>query len=219
MAEQNSDEKLVEQYTSKDPGLIARYLGTKKYKMKAMHKCYPSYKKALFCKAITEVLKDYEERVAFNIDKYEGIISASYQYLEVGRDINEELMTSGYRLVMTKDGNKIPLSINVSQDPWTGTLFLTVSYSNQNALESLKLFNSVEVYMKDNNFYQGEKINVNGKFLTLTDIDFSEVILPEMDKKSIKIGALDFFHKKEIYNKHKIPYKRGLIFYRKTWNR
>ena len=53
-----ADEKLLEQYTSRDPGLIARYLGTKKYKMKSMHKGYPSYKKALFFKAVTEVLKN-----------------------------------------------------------------------------------------------------------------------------------------------------------------
>jgi len=62
MKKSNPDEKLVEAYTSKDPGLIARYLGTKRYKMKSMHKGFPSYKKALFFKAVTEVLKDYEER-------------------------------------------------------------------------------------------------------------------------------------------------------------
>ena len=44
----NSEEKLVDQYTPKDAGLIARYLGVKKYKMKNMGKAFPSYKKALF---------------------------------------------------------------------------------------------------------------------------------------------------------------------------
>ena len=60
MKKTNSDEKLVEQYSSKDPGLIARYLGVKKYKMKSMLKAFPSYKKALFCKAVSETIKEYE---------------------------------------------------------------------------------------------------------------------------------------------------------------
>lgn len=208
MYKTNSDEKLLEQYTFKDPGLIARYLGVKKYKMKSMNKGFPSYKKALFCKAVSETIKDYEERVAFDVYRGE-IITASYQYLEVGRNNNEELMTRGYRLIL-KD--EIHLSVYVEQDCWTGTMYLTLSYANQHASEALVFFKSVEDYMRDNNFYKGEKIDNNGKFLTLTDMDFDEVVLPENDKKSIKIGALDFFKKKEIYNKNKIPYKRGLIF-------
>lgn len=208
MKKTNSDEKLLESYTSRDPGLIARYLGVKKYKMKSMHKGFPSYKKALFCKAVSETIKNHEERVAFDI--YHGeIITASYEYLEVGRNNNEELMTSGYRLIL-KD--EVHLSANVEQDPWSGTVFLTLSYANIHASEALIFFKAVEDYMRDNNFYKGEKIDNNGKFLTLTDMDFDEVILKETDKKTIKIGALDFFNKKEIYNKNKIPYKRGLIF-------
>lgn len=210
MKEKNSDEKLVEQYTSRDPGLIARYLGTKRYKMKSMHKGFPSYKKALFFKAVSEVVKDYEERVSFDISPYGDIVSTTNEYLEVGRNKNEELMTSGYRLLMN-DSN-LPLAVKVEQDPWTGTNFLTVSYSNKHSSEALEFFKAVEDYMRDNNFYQGEKINVDGKFLTLNNIDFSEVVLPQQDTKSIKMGALDFFKKKDIYVKNNIPYKRGLIF-------
>lgn len=208
MRKTNSDEKLLEQYTSRDPGLIARYLGVKKYKMKSMSKAFPSYKQALFCKAVSEVIKDYEERVAFDIYRGE-IVTASYEYLEVGRNNNEELMTSGFRLLL-KD--EVHLSSNVSLDPWSGTVILTLSYGNQHALEALEFFKAVDDYMRDNNFYKGEKIDNTGRFLTLTDISFDEVILKETDKKSIKMGALDFFKKKEIYNKNKIPYKRGLIF-------
>lgn len=208
MRKTNSDEKLLEQYTSRDPGLIARYLGVKKYKMKSMSKFFPSYKQALFCKAVSEVIKDYEERVAFDISRGE-IVTASYEYLEVGRNNNEELMTSGYRLIL-KD--EIHLSTSVFYDGWSGVWVLELSYANEHANVALAFFKAVDDYMRDNNFYRGEKIDTNGKFLPLSDMDFEDVILPEMDKKSIKLGALDFFDKKDIYIKNKIPYKRGLIF-------
>lgn len=209
MYKNNPDEKLLEQYMSKDPGLIARYLGVKKYKMKTMFKCFPSYKKALFCKSVTEVVKDFDERVVFDINNYGGIVTASYQFLEVGRDNSEELMVSGFRFLLKDD---IRLSVSVEQDPWTGAQYLTLSYANEHASEALLFFKSVEEYMQDNNFYKGEKIDINGKFLALTDIGFDEVVLPEIDKKSIKMGALDFFTKQELYTKNNIPYKRGLIF-------
>ncbi|MHA1833200.1 MAG: AAA family ATPase [Candidatus Baldrarchaeia archaeon] len=211
MFKDNSGEKLVEQYTSRDQGLIARFLTTKKYKMKVMYKSFPSYKGALFCKAISETIKaKYEEQVAFDIHWSGEIITASFQYLEVGRDNSEELLTSGYRLV-TKDENT-PLAIEVSQNPYTGAWILALSYNNKHSEESLEFFNDVETYMRDNNFYIGEKIDISGKFLSLNDMDFDEVILPEDNKKAIKLGALDFFDKKDIYLKNNLPYKLGLIY-------
>jgi ATP-dependent 26S proteasome regulatory subunit len=203
----NSDEKLVEQYTSRDPGLIARYLGVKRYKMKEMSKVFPGYKKALFCKAVSEVCKSHEERVSFNLT-YNGVVPAAFQHLEVGRGKHEELMTCGYRLLVKES---VPLAVSIEQD-WMGNMILTLEYSELHSKESIKFVDDVVLYMKENNFYIGEKIDVTGKFLSVQDIDFDSVVLPESHKKSIKVGALEFFNKKEIYTKNNLPFKRGLIF-------
>ncbi len=208
MFKTNSDEKLVEQYTARDPGLIARYLGVKKYKMKKMNTVFSAYKKALFCKAVNEVSKTFEERAAFGIDPWGEVITAGFEYVEVGRDNNEELMTEGVRFLLKED---IRLSIATSED-WFGNMHLTVAYKKADAMEAIKFLDDVLVYMKDNNFYIGEKITVSGKFLAREEMDFDAVVLPEINKKAIKVGALDFFQKKDIYTKNNIPYKRGLIF-------
>jgi len=112
MKKSNSDEKLVEQYTSRDRGLIARYLGVKKYKMRTMTNGFSPYKKALFCKAVTETIKEYDERASFGL-YYGEVITANYEFLEVGRGINEELMTCGYRLVI-KDKARLAVSVSES---------------------------------------------------------------------------------------------------------
>ena len=92
-----------------------------------------------------------------------------------------------------------------------GTLILNLSYSDSDAKAAVLFINSVIKYMKENNFYIGEKIDVNGKFLAIEDIDFDSVVLPANQKKSIKIGALDFFKKKEIYAKAGLSFKRGML--------
>ena len=204
----NPDERLVEQYTSRDQGLIARYLGTKKYKMKTMTKVFAGYKKALFCKAVTESINSYDKRAEFDLSWGE-VVTPGYEYVEVGRGINEELMTEGYRLVIKDD---TPLAISVTQNPWSGNMILSVSYKSEDANESILFLDEVIKYMKDHNFYIGEKIDVTGKFLTVEDIDFDAVVLPEQNKKSIKLGALEFFSKKDLYTKNSLPFKRGLIF-------
>jgi ATP-dependent 26S proteasome regulatory subunit len=43
-------------------------------------------------------------------------------------------------------------------------------------------------------------------------LDFDDVQLPDDQKQAIKVGALDFFNKKEIYDKNKISWRRGMIF-------
>lgn len=203
----NADEKLVETYTSRDQGLIARYLGVKKYKMKNMSMMFPRYKRALFCKAVNEMINKHDLRAAFDIDWGE-IIAASFEYLEVGRDNNEELMTCGYRLII-KDGVRFSIAVKRT---WTGIPYIVISYGEDNGLDATLILDEVTKYMSENNFFLGEKIDAKGNFLTVEDLDFDMVVLPENQKKAIKVGALDFFDKKEIYEKNKIAFKRGLIF-------
>ena len=207
MYKSNADEKLVEQYTSRDQGIIARFLGVKKYKMKNMSMLFPSYKKALFCKAVSEILKTQDVRAVFDL-YYGEVTSASFEYLEVGRNSSEELLTCGYSLII-KDGIKFAVAV---KQTWDGSPYIVLSYGEEYTAEATVLLNEVITYMYSNNFFIGEKIDVRGKFLTVEDIDFDSVVLPEINKTAIKVGALDFFNKKDIYKNNGIPYKRGLIF-------
>lgn len=202
----NSDEKLVESYTPKDPGLIARFIATKPHKMRSLGKSYPGYKSALFFKAVNEVVKDYDVRAVFDL-KYGQVTSPSYSYMEVGRGKREELLVTGMRFLI-KD--KKALAAYVC--PGWGTVDLYMSYNEKDSDLALGLMEKVDKYMDENNFYKGEKIDAAGQFLPIPDLDFESVQLPDEQKKAIKVGALDFFKKKEIYEKNKIPWKRGMIF-------
>jgi len=200
------EEKLVEAYIPKDSGIVANFLCSKPHKIRSLGKSYPGYKSALFFKAVNEVVKDYDVRAIFDL-KYGQVASPSYSYLEVGRGKREELLVTGMRFLI-KD--KKALAAYVC--PGWGTVDLYMSYNEKDSDIALGFMEKVDKYMAENNFYKGEKIDAAGQFLPIPELDFDSIKLPEDKKQAIKIGALEFFKKKEIYDKNNIPWKRGLIF-------
>jgi hypothetical protein len=201
-----SEEALIDAYIPKDSGIVANFLCTKPHKIRSMGKSYPGYKSALFFKAVNEVVKDYDVRAVFDLS-YGQVVSPSYSYLEVGRGKREELLITGMRFLI-KD--KKALAIYVC--PGWGAVDLYMSYNEKDSELSINFMEQVDKYMAENNFYKGEKIDAAGQFLPIPELDFDSIKLPEDKKQEIKIGALEFFKKKEIYDKNRIPFKRGLIF-------
>jgi len=204
----NGEVKEVIDLTEFEPeteGIIDKFLGTKPHKRRTLHMSFPGFKAALFFKAVTEILKDYTVHSPFGISR--GKLAApEYSYLAVGRDKREELLVSGYRLV-EKDGNRIVVSV----EPGSRSMYLDIYYPEEKSEFTLNFLKSVEKYMAENNFYKGEKITPAGEFLPIPNLTFDDVKLPKEKKEAIRVGALEFFNKKEIYDKNNIPYKRGLI--------
>jgi SpoVK/Ycf46/Vps4 family AAA+-type ATPase len=200
------EEKLVQEYIPRDPGIVSRFLMTRPHQIRSMGKSYPGYKSALFFKAVNEVVKDYDVRAVFDL-KYGQVVSPSYSYLEVGRGKREELLITGMRFLI-KD--KKALAVYVT--PGWGTVDLYMSYNEKDSELSINFMEQVDKYMAENNFYKGEKIDAAGQFLPIPELDFDDVQLPDDQKQAIKVGALDFFNKKEIYDKNKISWRRGMIF-------
>jgi SpoVK/Ycf46/Vps4 family AAA+-type ATPase len=202
----NSEERLVEEYIPKDEGLVARFLMSAPHKIRSLGKSYPGYKSALFFKAVNEVVKEYDVRAVFDL-QYGQVVSPIYSYLEVGRGKREELLVTGMRFLII---DKKALAVYVC--PGWGTVDLYMSYNEKDSELSINFMEKVDKYMADNNFYRGEKIDAAGQFLPIPELDFDDVQLPDDQKQAIKVGAIDFFNKKEIYEKNKLPWRRGMIF-------
>ena len=202
-----SEEKLIDEYLPKVKGIIDKFLNEKPHKQRSLSKSFPAYKAALFFKATSEMVKGYKIHAIFNL-QYGELASPTYSYLEVGRDNKEEILIIGYRLIETQKGRRLVVFV----EPGRRSMFLHLTYREKDSDLAIKFLKSVEDYMSNHNFYKNEKITVAGSFLPISNMTFDDIKLPESKKEAIKIGALDFFKKKEIYDKNRIPYKRGLIF-------
>ena len=198
---------ITEEYIPKHRSILDKFLDEKPHKQRSLTKSFPGYKAALFFKAVTEVSKNYDTQLIFGI--YRGELCApTYSYLEIGRGKREEILIGGYRLLKAKDGRKLVVYVSVG----FRSMDLNLTYREKDNDLPILFLKDIETYMDENNFYKGEKITPAGKFLPVPNMTFNDVKLDDDKKKSIRVGALEFFNKKNIYDKNNIPFKRGLIF-------
>lgn len=204
----NKDYTIPEdKFIPKKLSIIDRFLNEKPHKQRSLSKSFPGFKGALFFKAVTEVLNDYKVHSVFNLD-YGELSSPTYSYLEVGRGKREELLIEGYRLIEAKDNRRLAIFV----EPGMRSMHLSLKYRENDNDLAIGFLKSVEKYMVDNNYYKGEKITAAGSFLPIPNLTFDDVKLADDKKRAIKMGALEFFKKREVYEKNNIPFKRGLIF-------
>ena len=189
---------------------ISDYLDEKSYEQKIVEQSYSYFKLALISKAVKEYQKQngWSCDDTLNIDKYtDKRTRPVYSKLPTSRKANEELLIDGF-YCLGKDNNKIVVGIR----PYMFSFGVTI-YANKNSGDLVdKFVEGYENYAKDNNFLRGEKITPQGKFLSIPETLFSDIKLKDDEKQAIKVGIFEFFKKKEIYSKNKIPFKRGLIF-------
>ena len=193
-------------------GHIERYLNTAAHEQKVLTGSYSYFELALYAKALKELTTGTDQwslTKIINLGWNDELVRPVYSYLETGRDQKEELLVDGVCLLKNKEDQKVAASIYPT---WSG---FNIDFFYGKELESevvTKFIDSLDEWVSKNNFYKGEKISFFGKFLPKTDTSFENLILPEEQKTAIKVGALDFFDKKEMYEKNNLQFKRGMIF-------
>ncbi len=189
---------------------ISIHLNEESYKQKITEQSYSYFKLALISKSVKDYIKEdgWKCNDVLNIDSYSGKRTRPvYSKLPTSRIKTEELLVDGF-YCLEKDDEKLVVGIR----PYMSNFGVAV-YSDNSSRDLADVFISgFETHASDNNFLKGEKITPVGKFLTIPETTFKDVKLDKNKKQAIKIGALEFFKKKEIYAQNKLPFKRGLIF-------
>ena len=193
-----SNPTLVEQ-------MIQKILGVSIFKQSVIIKDIPFYKVSLYSKALDLLLKEKEKKI-IDLRWGETYIPATYELLETKRGTKERLLTCGYILVK----GETPVVIKYSPSFSCQVLKL---HFRQKDVEKIETFiKNLDKYVKENNYWKNEKITPFGKFLPLTKIKQSDVILDKEITNRLEKTVYGFFKNKEKYEKAKIPFKRGVIF-------
>lgn len=74
-----------------------------------------------------------------------------------------------------------------------------------------KFFGALDKWVKENNFYRGQKIDARGKFLHLADVEEADLVLPADIKRELFRNVSQMVEKWEDYARFGIPGKRGVI--------
>lgn len=190
---------------------LEKFLNTETHEQRVLSEAFGYYELSLIAKAIKAVTSSdsWENTKTQNFDWQGGLARSVYAQLEVGRDKTEELLVDGFMFIKNEADQRVVAQITPGWNCFYLNLFYSPAQSEDTASKFLK---AVKDWASENNFYKGEKITYTGKFLSLADMSFDDLKLPETQKQAIKVGALDFFTKKELYKKNSLPYKRGMIF-------
>jgi len=188
---------------------INLFLDCPSHEQKTLQSAFSYFKLSLISKSINKTIEElgYEVTKEINLDSYGNLTRTVYMDLLTSRDTNEELIVDGIKFIK-RGTDKLVVRIT----PGWGAFYVDI-YSRGDSKELAKEFSDKrKEWAEENNFFKGEKITPDGKFLDLTEQSFDDLKIVEDKKKSIKVGALDFFNKKEVYKKNNLPFKRGIIF-------
>jgi hypothetical protein len=72
-------------------------------------------------------------------------------------------------------------------------------------------YRSLADWMRENNFFKGQKIDPRGRFLELDDVDEADLILPEPLKGDLFRNVATMIERAPEYAKYGLPAKRGVI--------
>lgn len=175
------------------------------FKRAKITKTIPFYKLALYSKALQEFLKDKESKIV-NFRWGETYIPASFELLETSRNKKERLLTDGYILIKGKH----PLVINFY--PTMTCQVINIQHRKEDAEYVEQVITTLNKYVTDNNPWKNEKITPFGKFLPISKLTQSDVILDPNIFKRLDKTVFNFFNNKEKYEKANVPFKRGVIF-------
>jgi len=185
--------------------VLLRVLGTDVLKQTSIEVPIPFYKTAVYARAINHSLSGKETKV-IDIKWGEIYVPASYEELEVKRNTKERLLVSGF--ICVKD--EVPLILHFR--PGFRCQWLTV-YSRKSQVEKAsELLKNIQSFVKQNNPWKNEKVTPFGRFLPLSSIDLSKVILAPDIAERLNKTVLKFFDSKSKFVAADIPFKRGVIF-------
>lgn len=125
----------------------------------------------------------------------------------VGLKKNRTVIGDGCMVIKSKKDGAFLLAVNRG--------FNTVrvcAIANEDQREMVeRFFGDLDSWIDKNNFYKGQKIDANGKFLDLEDVKEADLILDDDLKRELFRNVKQMVQKYGDYEKFGIPAKRGII--------
>ena len=136
----------------------------------------------------------------------------SFSMVQVAPNKERAVLGDGGAVIAYEHGGETEkFVLDISPQPFAGVVSLSVIASDDQQEKVEEFFSDINEWIKENNFYKGQKIDANGKFLNLSDVTEEDLILPEDIKRELFRNVTQMVEKYEDYVKFGIPAKRGII--------
>jgi len=130
--------------------------------------------------------------------------------VQTGLGEREAVLTEGALVVAYEDeGEERKFVLSVGQGWQSVSVKALADGDQQEAVADL--FKDIERWIAKNNFYRGQKIDADGKFLELEDVSEEDLILDKDTKRELFRNVKLMVDRHEDYAKWNIPSNRGVI--------
>lgn len=180
-------------------------------------KKYPAFYIPLAIMGIEAILKrNFDVVQTLNFDWERRIQSVGYKMFEVGYKTEKKLPTDAHYFCKTK-ANGVPVIVATEIRSTMGGDILSVRCITGTKDSDLQetFLNDVKSWMDDNNYYRGQKIGADGRFLNVSAYQWDDIVLESHIKDNVFDDVVGFLNHAELYRVNNLPFKRGLILYGK----
>jgi len=178
------------------------------YKLQEM---YPNFMNPMLSQALEKYISENSLRIVMekNYRYSEREIPVEYTNMMVKRGESRNLMEMGYLYCMDNNGIKVVIMIDFVHYMNAGKLEIIFNKKDKEIL--INSLNIINQYANEFDYLRGEKISSSGRLLEIGDYNWKDIVLEEGVIESIECNIVDFFNRRDIYEKNNIPFKREVI--------
>jgi len=198
---------------------IKAFLGVGASEMSEGEKSFPGFYIPMAIMALDAMIaKKYRVVSTTNYENWSKTIKPiGFGMYETKLNREDRLMHDCYQFCELKSNPDKKVIIRREVHNTMSGLELTIACTS--ALEEASLysdlFDGIKDWIKENNYYKGQKIDATGKFLNVAKYSWDNIILEEDVKDNIFDDVVGFLNYADLYKTNDLPFKRGLILYGK----
>jgi cell division protease FtsH len=187
------------------------FLGIDPNEQFKLQEMYPGFMNPMISQSVEQYINEKSLRIVMekNYRYGEKEVPVEYSNMMVARGKSKNLIQMGYLYCINNDGVKVVIMIDFVHYPKSGKVEIIFNKKDKGILEnSLELINQ---FANNYDYLRGEKISSSGRLLDIGDYNWDDIVLEYGIRESIENNIINFFNKREIYEKNNIPFKRGIM--------
>lgn len=211
------DEVLNRRDIKPEEKICRDFLGVSPAETTDSEKKYPAFYIPLAIMGIEAVLKQKFDIVqTLNFDWERRIQPVGYKMFEVGYKTEKKMPTDAYYFCKTKNNGAPTIIVTEIRSTMSGdVLRIRCMTGTQNSSLQEVFLNDIKKWIDDNNYYRGQKIGADGRFLNVSTYQWDDIVLETHIKDNVFDDVVGFLNHAELYRINNLPFKRGLILYGK----
>lgn len=176
-----------------------------------LDQAYPVFMGGMVLQAIDKYLQENGFKVLMEKNYRYGEKESPVEYRDmiISRNVTKNLIAMGYLYAQNELGLKVVFVIDFINYGRVGKLEVIYKKENDNYFSNA--IKTIDSYANEFDYFKGEKISIGGRLLDINNYGWNDIVLEDGVREALDSNIINFFNKRDIYEKNGVPFKRGVI--------